>query len=105
SANPYLALGSMIAVGLDGIRRGLDPAEPVAVDPGLLPEAERQARKIDLLPTSLGEAIEHLAGDQVLRGALGRAFARAFPAARRAEWEALKGLELAEEVKLLLERY
>src|SRR5450755_4434245 len=32
SANPYLALGAFIHAGLDGIRRQLDPGEPVNVD-------------------------------------------------------------------------
>ena len=34
SCNPYLAVGGLIAAGLDGIERGLEPPEPVQVDPG-----------------------------------------------------------------------
>src|SRR5437763_1788040 len=33
SSNPYLAVGGLIAAGLDGIERGLEPAPPVEVDP------------------------------------------------------------------------
>jgi glutamine synthetase len=105
SANPYLALGAVIATGLDGIRRKLEPGEPVAVDPGLMPEAERRARRIDPLPTKLGDAITHLECNALLQQALGAELARAYLAVRRAEWEALKDLELADEVRLLLERY
>lgn len=71
SANPYLALGCAIAAGLDGIRRHLDPGEPVAVDPGYLAPAERRDRGIDLLPTSLGEAIASLTQDKIRLDALG----------------------------------
>lgn len=105
SANPYLAIGAVIAAGLDGIRRGLDPGEPVTVDPGHLSESERQARGIDPLPANLGDAIAHLSGNKTLLRALGPQFAQAFLAVRKAEWEALKDLELEEEVKLLLESY
>jgi glutamine synthetase len=105
SANPHLALAAVIAAGLDGVRRGLDPGEPVATDPGDLSEAERGARGIDPLPANLGEAIAHLRNDEILLNALGSELAQAYLAVRTGEWEALKDLELAEEVKLLLERY
>src|SRR5256714_2857164 len=42
SANPYLALGGVIAAGLDGIGRGLKLPSPVAVDPGSLSDEERE---------------------------------------------------------------
>ncbi len=105
SANPYLALGAAIAAGLDGVQRRLVPPPPVAVDPGNIPEAERLAQGIDALPTNLGAAIEHLRRDEVLLGALGPELAQAYLAVRNTEWEALRNLELADEVKLLLERY
>jgi glutamine synthetase len=105
SANPYLALGAALAAGLDGVRRGLDLPAPVQVDPGNLSEGERQALRIEALPTNLGEALDALARDEVLLTALGPDLAKAYQAVRVAEWSALCGLELADEVALLLERY
>lgn len=105
SANPYLALGAVIAAGLDGVRRRLLPGEPVTVDPGYLSPEERTARGIDLLPKNLGEAIAHLKHDEMLLNALGSELAQAYIAVRSAEWEALKDMELEAEVKLLLQRY
>ncbi|WP_017720490.1 glutamine synthetase family protein [Kamptonema formosum] len=105
SANPYLALGAVIAAGLDGVRRNLDPGEPVAVDPGYLSEAERSTGRIDRLPAFLGDAIGQLSRNETLLSALGSELARAYLAVRKAEWEAMKDMELEEEVKLLLERY
>lgn len=105
TANPYLALGSVMAAGLDGIRQGLEPGEPVALDPGHLSDSERQQRGIDRLPQTLGEAIEHLSQDQTLLTALGSDLAQAFLAVRRAEWDYLKNFTLEDEAKLLLERY
>jgi glutamine synthetase len=105
SANPYLALGAVIAAGLDGVRHCFELGEPVSVDPGHMTELERIAHGIDLLPTNLGQSIEHLSSDTVLLDALGPELAQAYLAVRKAEWEAMKDLELEAEVKLLLERY
>ncbi|NES17556.1 MAG: glutamine synthetase [Symploca sp. SIO3E6] len=105
SSNPYLALGAVIAAGVDGIRHCLELQEPVTVDPGTLTESERSTRGIDRLPTNLGEAIEQLRSNQVLLDALGTELAQAYLAVRQAEWEGMKDLDLDAEVKLLLERY
>jgi len=105
SANPYLALGATIAAGMDGVRRGLNLGEPVDVDPGCLPEAERSKRGVDPLPANLGGAIDHLSRDQTLLNALGTELAQAYLAVRKAEWEALKGMDLEQEVNLLRGRY
>ena len=105
SANPYLALGSVIAAGLEGVRLSLNPTEPVAVDPGLLTDEERTTQGIIPLPTDLQTALEHLRQDSSLLEALGKPLAKTYLAVRQAEWEAMHALNLTEEVKLLLERY
>jgi len=105
SANPYVALGGLIAAGLDGLQRRLKLPQEVALDPGLIPEAERTARGIDPLPHNLGEAIDALRKDEVLLQALGEALAASFIAVRQSEWDTLKDMVLEEEVKLLVERY
>jgi glutamine synthetase len=105
SANPYVALGGLIAAGLDGLQRRLKLPQEVALDPGLIPEADRTARGIDPLPHNLGEAIDALRKDEVLLQALGEALAASFIAVRQSEWETLKDMVLEEEVKLLVERY
>lgn len=105
SANPFLALGAVIAAGLDGIRCHLDPGPPLQVDPGSMSEEERRSRNVTALPSDLGAALDQLDGDEVLLGALGPDLARAFRAVRRAEWHTLGGMELANQVNILLERY
>lgn len=105
SANPYLALGAAIFAGLDGIRQNLNPGEPVDIDPGQFSAAELEKRGIQRLPQNLGEAIEHLTGDRLLLDALGAELSQAYLAVRKAEWQAMKDMELEEEVNLLLERY
>lgn len=72
SANPYLALTVMLAAGLDGVDRGLDPGEPNQDNLFTLPAAEVKARGIESMPPTLLHAVENLVGDSVLREALGK---------------------------------
>ena len=85
SGNPYLALGGLIAAGLDGIRRNLDPGEPIDIDPGNLSEDERVRRGIHRLPESLDAALDALERDTVLTDALGLVLAPAYVAVKRLE--------------------
>jgi glutamine synthetase len=105
TCNPYLALGAVIAAGLDGLERGLSLGEPVQCDPADLPETERQARGIHQLPTHLGEALTALTADAALAEAFGAEAFATFLAVRRAEWAALRDLPHEEETRLLIERY
>jgi glutamine synthetase len=88
SSNPYLAVGGLIAAGLDGLERGLDPPEPVEVDPATIDEREREALGIIRLPATQEEALDALASDDVLLEALGPVLAESYLAVRRSEWEA-----------------
>ena len=105
SANPYLALGAVIAAGLDGVQRRLTPGNPVNQDPGYLSIEERNTNQIDRLPDNLGQAIAHLQQDDILLTALNPQLAKAFLAVRQAEWLAMKDWDLKAEVKTLLEKY
>ena len=66
AANPYLYLASQVASGLDGVRRGLAPGEPVE-EPYLAAAKQR-------LPTSLMEAVTALREDTFFRQAFGEPF-------------------------------
>jgi glutamine synthetase len=85
SANPYVALGGVIAAALDGIERGLDPGEPVNEDPGNLTDAEREQRGIRRFPLTASEALDELERDEVLQKALGAGLATEYLKVRRAE--------------------
>ena len=89
SANPYIALGGLIAAGLDGIERGLRPADGlrIDVDPGRLTSEELASRGIQRLPTSLEEAANNLESDAALTGAMGQSLANSYLVVRRADWE------------------
>jgi glutamine synthetase len=73
SCNPYLAAAVTLAAGLDGIEKGLDPGEPTTeLNLHELSEAERADLGIELLPATLLDATRELAGNDVLRAALGK---------------------------------
>lgn len=85
SCNPYLALGCLIAAGLDGIERQIDPGAETLVDPGALSDVERQERGIRRLPSTLTAALDALERDHTLLDTLGELLARTFVAVRRSE--------------------
>lgn len=72
SCNPYLAMAALLACGLDGVERELDPGEPNRDNLYEVPEDELRRRGIGFLPRNLFEAINNLEHDEVLRKALGR---------------------------------
>ena len=88
SANPYLATAALIAAGLDGIDRRLDPGEACTDDLFERSPAELAARGIGLLPQNLGEAITALEADATVQGALGPALSGEFIRLKREEWSA-----------------
>jgi glutamine synthetase len=89
SANPYIALGGLIAAGLDGVETELLPKKNhlVDVDPATLTLEELEQQGIQRLPANLAEAIGALERDEVLTEALGSDLARSYLAIRRGDLE------------------
>jgi len=85
TSNPYLALAAVLAAGMDGVDRGLDPGEPTMVDPATLSDEERASKGILPLPASLDEALDALEEDGVLVEALGEQLVRTHVAVGRAQ--------------------
>jgi glutamine synthetase len=86
SSNPYLALAVMLRAGLDGIQRKL-PLPP-AMDESLFlrDEGDRQRHRTKLLPATLGEALEGLREDSLIRETLGDSIYEGFIEAKSIEW-------------------
>ncbi|MDY6817123.1 MAG: glutamine synthetase family protein [Halobacteriales archaeon] len=88
TANPYLALLGLLAAGMDGIDRELDPGEPVNQDPGNLSEDERTERGIERFPETLAEAVDALEADAVLAEAMGETLHETYVSLKRSQWDA-----------------
>ncbi len=99
SANPYLAFGALIAAGLDGIRRQLDPGQPTLIDPGNFTDAEREQRGIQRFPTTLGETVDALEKDAVLTSALGPLLSASYIAVKKLEHQTFSQHDDAFELK------
>ena len=86
AANPYLACAAMLAAGLDGIAKEIDPGKRNDDNLYEVPEEELRARDIHFLPSTLKDACDWLEGDEVVREALGTEYADYYIACKRAEW-------------------
>ena len=87
SSNTYLAFAVMIAAGLDGVEKGLQLADPVEESLFEMDAAAIAAHGIRELPGTLGEAIEELEADSVIRNALGDHVFSHFVEAKKREWD------------------
>jgi len=85
SGNPYLAMGALLAAGMDGVQNHIDPGDPQEIDPGNYSDEEREQRGIRRLPTTLDEALDELERDHVLMEALGPLLASSYIAVKRNE--------------------
>lgn len=90
TASPYLALGTALAAGLDGIRNKIDPGEPLTLDPAKLSDKELGERGIEYLPRTLGEAIAEARKDPFVKESLGEPLFEEYLKVRESEWVAYR---------------
>jgi glutamine synthetase len=84
SCNPYLAFAVMLHAGLDGVRRSL-PLPPAAEED--LFQLDPRARRLEMLPGSLGQAISALQSDETICAALGPHVLERYVEAKLQEWD------------------
>jgi glutamine synthetase len=84
AANPYLLQAGLLAAGLDGISRRLDPGAPLDVN---MYTAQGAAAGSRTLPLNLLDALRAFEGSDVLRGSLGEAFSHSYARLKRLEWD------------------
>jgi glutamine synthetase len=86
SCNPYLALAVMLAAGMDGVARNLDPGPPINKNIFTMSHREKRRLKIDQLPANLNDALDELSKDPLMRDALGEHIYEHYQRAKRQEW-------------------
>ncbi len=87
AGNPYLQFAVMLASGLDGIKKKIEPPEPVEQNIFRMSPEEREKRGIKSLPESLGEAIHHFSRSDLMKKTLGEHLFEHFLHVKRKEWE------------------
>src|ERR1700674_3379313 len=82
--NPYLLAGALLKAFDDGISRKLDPGDPEQRN---IYQAMEQGKVVRKLPMNLGEALERLNGNEVVKAALPGDMLRVFNHYKQDEWE------------------
>jgi glutamine synthetase len=86
SSNIYLAFASMLGAGLDGVRKGMVPPEPVEESLYDFDDAKRERMRIEQLPSSLNEALEEYRKSALMKEVMGSLFEKYYEA-KKAEWD------------------
>ena len=84
ACNPYLTIATLLNAGLDGLRREIDPGPPQV---GNTYELLEQGAEIEKVPDNLGDALQELAKDEVVKAAMPGRLYDVFHQYKRDEWE------------------
>ncbi|MFQ6075009.1 MAG: type I glutamate--ammonia ligase [Candidatus Bathyarchaeia archaeon] len=87
SCNPYLAFAVMLKAGLEGIKRKIEPPEPVEEDVYEFDDRKLAEFYIETLPASLKEAIDELKNSKLMVGTLGDFSSNKYIEAKMQEWD------------------
>lgn len=91
SANPYLAITATILAGLDGVKRKIDPGDPLERNAYTLTREDRERLGIGMLPKSLDEALDELESDnEYLKPVISRQALEAYIEIKRKEAEEIR---------------
>jgi len=90
SANPYLTFAVMLAAGLDGIEKDMQPPAPVEENIYDFNNDELNKRQIGSVAANLEDALNHLAENSVIRAALGEHTYESFDRLKRSEWDSYR---------------
>lgn len=106
-ANPYLALGAVLAAGLEGVEKAVKMKMADCRDnPARLDDARRRTMGIvKKIPSKLDDALAALEGDAVLEKLLGSTLVGDFIAMKRAEKDMLGKMPRNSRKAWLIERY
>ncbi|MGK0247773.1 MAG: glutamine synthetase [Oleispira sp.] len=87
ACNPYLGAALMLAAGLEGIEKGIDPGLPHRENMYQYSEQEIAEAGIKRLPKNLSEATDAIANDALALRVLGADMHKTFIDFKRAEWD------------------
>ena len=84
AVNPYLSFAALIKAMDDGMDRNLDPGPPEERN---IYEAMEEGKEVKKIPMNLGEALDALRADEVIKSALPGEMFKVFEHYKRDEWE------------------
>ena len=86
ACNPYLALATMFAAGLDGVENKIEPPPPVSENIFDMSARQRARLKIKSLPANLGDAVEQLEKSAFMKEVLGEHIFSHVIESKQTEW-------------------
>ena len=86
TCNPYLAFALMLNAGLDGIEKNMTPPASVDMDMFRMDDKELSAAGIERLPFDLGEALEEMEKDDIVKATLGEHVYSKYVELKKKEW-------------------
>ncbi len=105
AACPHLALAVLVLAGLTGLQEELEEPPLVEGDPSELSEEERRRLGVRPLPNSLGDALEALEADAVVRSWFSQDLWDCYMSVKRTEMALLDGSEPKEACERYLRVY
>ncbi len=103
--NPYLAYAVIFEAGLDGIKKKIEPGDPVDTNVYRLSEEQRKRLGIEVLPTSLKEALDEWGSDEICIRAIGRENAEKYVDLKTQEWKEYEQHQRSEITMWELQKY
>ena len=98
--NPYLSMAGLLVAMRDGLAQSIDPGPP---EEGNIYDAIEAGKSVDRIPSTLGEALDALEADPVVRPALPGEMLDVFMHYKRDEWERFIGTVTDWDVKEYLD--
>jgi glutamine synthetase len=105
TCNIYLAFAVMLKAGLEGIKAGLVPPEPVEENLFHFDNGKLEEMKIETLPGSLWEAMNEMNADPLIKDVLGEHTYSKYLDAKKKEWDSFRLHVSQWELDKYLERY
>jgi glutamine synthetase type III len=85
AANPYLLPAALLAAGLEGIAKGVDPGKPLDID--MYAEGHKAPADTKKLPLNLLDALRLTENSELLRRELGGEFIDSYVKLKNREWD------------------
>ena len=100
SVNPYLSMAALLVTMREGLDQSIDPGPP---EEGNIYESIAAGKEVERIPSTLGEALDALEADPVVRSALPDEMLKVFLHYKRDEWERFIGTVSEWDIKEYLD--
>lgn len=87
SSNPYLVFALCLSAGIEGIEKGLEAPDELTKDIRMLSQSEKMSIGIKSLPENLGEALNAMEEEALIRSTFGDEFTEKYIFEKRKEWK------------------